>query len=921
MAQIVLKPIDATQPALPAASESARRLRDAAIDTDTLEHTATELKLGSGAAAEAAAKQRIDAMLEVRQGAGANTFDFYVRAPTAVNAERIANLLARHAAARAVNALAPAPLDASLAREAARTKSAGDLAAFITAHPELSPATPSVVPVAGKDAPETDSAALRAERDKIEAKLARTPESTTDSDNPFGEQSAANAAAHQMRRRVVEIDQTLKARQHPDHKADAAPEIPPQVEREWKRLLQAVANPVVAEETPRPPTFTVMLREAVEPNAPIDPDRRRVAIFGALAAFAVAFGTSILQGLLRRRAPTPAVFTAKSELAAAEPARPASESPRVGSGPPVAFDTTYLVDEPPRPSSEPPAGDANSDAPQAEPTRAPSDPARPMGDPQGPIAAMATRVIGERRISSNPPARPSNAGAPVEPTAIGRKIPSPPPQSATVVSAPSASSRSSPVPPLASPIPPSGSPIPPPPSPIPAPRSPAPPRPTPGYEELRQPPAPGGLLKGTLVGMAPIDKRALESTIAADNWEAPQAAPTTARFGVGSRKGDPAGPRSTLRPPPPDTPNAPVMDTGTVSGPTPRKSTVPLGRSDAATFTEPDRDGREPEAPHQPDDSWTGPSRAHRRSMSAARRTTQMLGSPIAPVVRGSRPPPSEPRNARTQSGTPAPGDPPGRTTYSYVSTRPEAPAGRPQTNTPPYYQTPEGERQRAGTSTSQMPHAPVQPAQRTRVTKYPARVGWSPDPSLDPRARRALSDQVLPFAVEGCLVLGISAVRESRADKPQIAAELALALAEPNHPRVLLLEGDFQWPSVHRMMRVDMPMAMGFSQQLRGRNSAKADAWTVVECTPTLDVLAEGIMRSPGHILSVQFEESVRSLRSYYDVIVIDGPDASESVECRALANVIDAVAIVAPAAGSADIARAVRLFPEKSFSVVVGV
>ena len=67
--------------------------------------------------------------------------------------------------------------------------------------------------------------------------------------------------------------------------------------------------------------------------------------------------------------------------------------------------------------------------------------------------------------------------------------------------------------------------------------------------------------------------------------------------------------------------------------------------------------------------------------------------------------------------------------------------------------------------------------------------------------------------------------------------------------------------------------------------------------------------------------KESIQSLATYYDLIVIHGPDADPNPECQALAGVIDGLVLVAPAAGSPDLARTVELFPEKDFSTIVGV
>jgi Mrp family chromosome partitioning ATPase len=307
-----------------------------------------------------------------------------------------------------------------------------------------------------------------------------------------------------------------------------------------------------------------------------------------------------------------------------------------------------------------------------------------------------------------------------------------------------------------------------------------------------------------------------------------------------------------------------------------------------------------------------------------------MLGSPIPPVVRGEvvqpeltpKPNPTPPAGTATH----------GPTTYRYVSGAPAAPPQRPPLDTPPYYQMPPEApppdpaparpyRTRPPSTPFPPPEAFKPPTQPARVRKYPVPVSWSPDSRLDFRRQRALSDQVFPLAVESCFVLGVTSVREARGQKGRVAAELALALAEPRHPRVLLLDADFQWPVVHDLMRIEMPMSQGYSQQLRARSHGPTEDWAVVACSPSLHVLGEGIMRSPGLILSIQFEESIRSLRTYYDLIVIHGPDAVPSAEIQAFASTIDGLALVVPEAGSPGMVQALEFFPDLRFSVTVGV
>jgi Mrp family chromosome partitioning ATPase len=92
-----------------------------------------------------------------------------------------------------------------------------------------------------------------------------------------------------------------------------------------------------------------------------------------------------------------------------------------------------------------------------------------------------------------------------------------------------------------------------------------------------------------------------------------------------------------------------------------------------------------------------------------------------------------------------------------------------------------------------------------------------------------------------------------------------------------------------------------------------------VLACSPTLHVIAEGMMRIPELILSRQFEDAVTEFRNYYDVIVIDGPLVSEVAACRAVHDVVDGAVLVCPKAGSTEIAEASALFSQKRFSTVL--
>ena len=201
------------------------------------------------------------------------------------------------------------------------------------------------------------------------------------------------------------------------------------------------------------------------------------------------------------------------------------------------------------------------------------------------------------------------------------------------------------------------------------------------------------------------------------------------------------------------------------------------------------------------------------------------------------------------------------------------------------------------------------------RVQEVPS--GWRPDASLTPQTQRPLCEQLYPYAVESCFVLAVVSVPEAIASKSRVAAELALALAESLHPRILLLEGDLHRPLVQRLIGVDMPISTGFSQQLNARTHGTGESrWTVLGCTKSLHVLAEGMMRSPGLLLSKQFADCIKELRTYYDFIVIDGPTSSLDVDSGALNAVTDGIITVCPAKGSPALTHMQKLFAKKRFS-----
>jgi Mrp family chromosome partitioning ATPase len=218
---------------------------------------------------------------------------------------------------------------------------------------------------------------------------------------------------------------------------------------------------------------------------------------------------------------------------------------------------------------------------------------------------------------------------------------------------------------------------------------------------------------------------------------------------------------------------------------------------------------------------------------------------------------------------------------------------------------------------------ARVEPA--PQVLTFDVSTGWHPDASLDVSLRYALRDELIAHYQGRCFVVGVSAGPDLSEQKSRLAVELALALAERERTRVLILEADFQRPSVHRLARAKLPLGSGFSQQLHLRASAGAASegipsqWMVARCNAQLDVLGESAMRAPGLMATPKFETCIAELRRFYDFIVVDGPPLSMTDESRALDRLVDGMLFFSTGSNDPAMARLSTLFSGKVFSKVV--
>lgn len=828
-AQLILEPAS-KDAKLPALDELARSVERAALDDATVRTLAAEAA-GPGGDKTATAR-RIRNAFELDTADG-RTFNLTFSDGTAERTQNVVNQLARQAAKQVpelLAATAPRPVDE-------RRKRTAELGTFLAEHPELADAPLAPEEKAPDEASDPVSAALRAERRQLETDLAAR--ARAGSDNPYDDPAALELTGDKLQRRLNEINTALAARSKALKRAPATgTRLAPEVEAEWRRLLQAVAQAPSAPVPAAPaPVVTARVIEAPRPTTPISPDRQAVLLLGAL----VTLGTGVSLGL------------GATALARARPRKPAAgglgNMAHAGRAPGTGQTVRAAV----KPQAEPQPALAQLPPPQPEPFAVlPPSPVVAGALPPGEstfLTTMPSRDAELPKRGEHTPAEPRpNLGGAIQPSPVKTLQQTMPLQ------------------------------------------------PTEAKFERQE-------AKRTSVGLG-VPPELLQEV--AQKHAAP--AQASAQASVAPTRGsDPPRPVVEI--------NATAHQHAGAERPDPEAAPEPAPQTERL-------DGR-----------------------AAPARRTQMLGSPIPPVMPASKRSAPPPDYAANRNRSPAQG------TYSYVSSAPPEPAANPHQSSPNLHQPraayPEEHRRRdeprylEARTVEHVQHAePVRTAQERReadgylstpppgaplagrivVTPYPPPAGWSPSRALSPAARRPLRDAIYPHAVGGCCVIGVSGLQNSEHHKSVVACELGLSLAESRHPRVLLLDADFHWPNVHRLMRVEMPLSTGFSQQLRGRSHGGGnDHWSVVECSPTLHVLGEGVMRSPGLILTTQFEEALRALRTYYDFIVIDGPSSEAEVDCQALASVIDGVVLVGFREETPEFHRAVRPFMQKRFAMGV--
>ena len=185
--------------------------------------------------------------------------------------------------------------------------------------------------------------------------------------------------------------------------------------------------------------------------------------------------------------------------------------------------------------------------------------------------------------------------------------------------------------------------------------------------------------------------------------------------------------------------------------------------------------------------------------------------------------------------------------------------------------------------------------------TKVVYRVGanpFRPDKSvLTPDTLAQLSEQCeLMLAEETCLqVIRVASDVGSRYAKTQTAAQLAYMLASRGDAPVLLLEADSDAPALHKVLRIEAPAGIGFSEQLqRLHGHGQSGTLSVVRVEGNLHVLIESRVSALVAFGQELFAEVLAELRRHYRHIVVDGPVIDVWPDVEHLAHCTDALVMV---------------------------
>jgi Mrp family chromosome partitioning ATPase len=154
----------------------------------------------------------------------------------------------------------------------------------------------------------------------------------------------------------------------------------------------------------------------------------------------------------------------------------------------------------------------------------------------------------------------------------------------------------------------------------------------------------------------------------------------------------------------------------------------------------------------------------------------------------------------------------------------------------------------------------------------------------------RQVAEQLI--ANDKLRVIRVASGVGSRYAKSQIAVQLAAALAEDPEIDVVVAEGDIDAPALHKVMKLDVPLGLGFSEQLqRLLNQEGRGTISVIRIEGNLHALIESRVCSPAAFGLPLFTVALEQLRKSHRFVIVDGPVVDEWPDSTHLAQGIDAV------------------------------
>lgn len=190
------------------------------------------------------------------------------------------------------------------------------------------------------------------------------------------------------------------------------------------------------------------------------------------------------------------------------------------------------------------------------------------------------------------------------------------------------------------------------------------------------------------------------------------------------------------------------------------------------------------------------------------------------------------------------------------------------------------------------------------------------------PAALRVIRHRLEQKRADGMWIFGVVSSRDGEG-KSTFSAQLALVLSESQRARVLLVEANFQRPSLAKILGFRVPEGHAFSAQIVRKMRGSMEPWCVVALGPALHVLAESTAESgfPETLHSTHFMNAIGFLGRGYDFLVVDGPSILGSGDANVVENSVDGVIVVARSNHSkgTDLREAVRQIGERKTIGVV--